>query len=134
MPVDICTKLCSVPIISRSNKWMTVFRFIPLVRQNTINSWDYMNSLWNKWIFNTISCAESIVNLNKAGGSSMERKCYRQYYMNILVSRYLSFNWQERLAIDKAGLRSIKRKRYRQVTSYFQITIPQIFQISRIRT
>ena len=29
MPADICTKPCSGPIISRSNKWMTGFRFYP---------------------------------------------------------------------------------------------------------
>ena len=29
MPEDMCTKLCSGPIISRSTKWMTVFRFYP---------------------------------------------------------------------------------------------------------
>ena len=26
MPADMCTKLCSVPIIIRSTKWMNVFR------------------------------------------------------------------------------------------------------------
>ena len=45
MPVDICTKPCSGPIISWGAKWMTGFRFIQLVKQNTINSWDYMNLL-----------------------------------------------------------------------------------------
>ena len=29
MPVDMCTKPCSGPIIIRSTKWMTVFRFYP---------------------------------------------------------------------------------------------------------
>ena len=29
MPADMCTKPCPVPIISRSNKWMTGFRFYP---------------------------------------------------------------------------------------------------------
>ena len=29
MPADICTKPCSGPIISRSTKWMTGFRFYP---------------------------------------------------------------------------------------------------------
>ena len=29
MPEDMCTKLCSGPIISRSNKWMTGFRLYP---------------------------------------------------------------------------------------------------------
>ena len=38
MPVDMCIKPFSGPIITRSNKWMTGFRFIQLVRQNTINS------------------------------------------------------------------------------------------------
>ena len=45
----------------------------------------------------------------------MEKKCHRRYYINILVSGYLSFNWQERLAIDKYGSRSIEWKLYRQV-------------------
>ena len=30
MPADMCTKPCSGPIISRSNKWMTGFRFYPI--------------------------------------------------------------------------------------------------------
>ena len=29
MLADMCTKPCSVPIISRSTKWITVFRFYP---------------------------------------------------------------------------------------------------------
>ena len=29
MPEDICTKLCSGPIIIRSTKWMNGFRFYP---------------------------------------------------------------------------------------------------------
>ena len=29
MPVDMCTKPCSGPIISRITKWMTGFRFYP---------------------------------------------------------------------------------------------------------
>ena len=29
MTADMCTKPCSGPIISRSNKWMTGFRFYP---------------------------------------------------------------------------------------------------------
>ena len=29
MPADMCTKPCSGPIISRSTKWMTGFRFYP---------------------------------------------------------------------------------------------------------
>ena len=37
-------------------------------------------------------------------------------------------------AIDKAGSRSMKRKRYRQVISCFQISIHQFIQISRIET
>ena len=40
----------------------------------------------------------------------MKRKFYIRYYINILVSIYLSFNLQERLAIDKSGSRSIKQK------------------------
>ena len=87
-----------------------------------------MNSLWNKWIFDTISRVKSSVNLNKAGASSMEQKCHWWYYINIPVSGFLSFNWKKRLAINKAGSRSMKRKRYRQVISYFQITIPQFFK------
>ena len=75
------------------------------MRQNTINSWYYINSLWNKWIIDTIYRANSPVNLNKDGASSMERKCHRRYYINILVYGYLSFNLQERLVIDKSGSR-----------------------------
>ena len=29
MPADMCNKPCSGPIISRSNKWMTLFIFYP---------------------------------------------------------------------------------------------------------
>ena len=57
----------------------------------------------------------SHINLNKVGTSSMERKCHRRYYIKILLSAYLSFNWQERLAINKRGSRLMGRKRYRQV-------------------
>ena len=89
-----------------------------------------MNSLWNKWIIDTIYRVNSRVNLNKAGASSMEQKCHRRYYINIPVSWYLSLNWKERLAIDKAGSQPMEQKRYWQVLSIFQITIPQIFQIS----
>ena len=64
-----------------------------------------MNSLWNKWIFKTISRRISSVNLNKNGAPSMKRKCHRRYYINIIVSIYLSFDWQERLAINKSGSR-----------------------------
>ena len=108
--------------------------FIQIVRQNTIKSWDYMNSLWNKWIIDTTYCASSGVNLNKAGASFMERKYHQRYYINILVSGYLWLNWQEHIAIDKAGSQLMERKRYRQVLSIFQITLPQIFKIARIRT
>ena len=59
-----------------------------------------MIRLWI-WILNTISRTISIINLNEAGASSMKRKFHRRNYINILVSIYLSLNWQERLAIDK---------------------------------
>ena len=76
----------------------------------------------------------SHVNLNNVGTSSMERNFHQRYHITIILSEYVSFNWQERLAIDEAGSRSMERKRYRRVLSIFQITIPQIFQISRIQT
>ena len=95
--------------------------FIQLVRHNTINSWYYINSLWNKWIFDTIYCAHLRVNLNKSGASSMEQKFHRRYYINILVSGYLSFNWKERIAIDKAGSRSMIQKLFWRVLSILQI-------------
>ena len=59
--------------------------------------------------FKTISCTISSVNLNKNGASLMKLKCHWRYYINILISIYLSFNWKERLAIDKAGSQSMKR-------------------------
>ena len=37
MPAYMCKKACSGPIIIQSTKWMTGFRFIHLVRHNTIN-------------------------------------------------------------------------------------------------
>ena len=52
----------------------------------------------------------SHVNLNKVGASSMERKCHRRYYINISISEYLSWNWQERLAINEARSRPMKKK------------------------
>ena len=130
MPADMCTKPCSGPIISRSIKWMTEFRFIQSVRHNTINSWDYISSLWNKWIIDRIYRSNSRFDLNKVGASLVKRKYHRRYYINILVSGYLLFNWQERLAINKAGSWSMERKCYRHILSIFQITIPQISQIS----
>ena len=62
----------------------------------------------------------SHVNLNKVGASSMEQKCHQRYYINIIVSEYLSFNLQEWLAIYGAGLRSMEQKRYRRVLSIFK--------------
>ena len=50
----------------------------------------------------------------------MERKFHRRYYINIFVSKYLSFNWQERLAINEAGSQFMERKRYWQVLSTFK--------------
>ena len=43
IPEDMCTKLCSGSVISMSTKWMTVFRFYPTSKKNTINSRYYMN-------------------------------------------------------------------------------------------
>ena len=62
----------------------------------------------------------SHVNLNGVSASSMERKFHRRYYINILVSAYLSCNWQERLAIDEAFSRSMELKHYRRVLSVFK--------------
>ena len=90
------------------------------MRQNTINSWNCINSLWNKWIIKRIYCANSHVNLNNFGASSIERKCHRRYYINIFVSAYLSFNWLERLAIDKSGSRPMEKKLYRRLLSIFK--------------
>ena len=59
-----------------------------------------MNSLWNKWMIDRIYRANSRINLNKVGASLMEQKCHWQYYINILVSGYLFFNWKEWLPID----------------------------------
>ena len=50
----------------------------------------------------------------------MEQNCHRQYYINILVSTYLSFNWQERLAIDESGSWSMGKKSYRRILSIFK--------------
>ena len=101
------------------NGWLDL-DFIQLVRQNTINSWDYMNSLRNKWIIEIIYYANSHVNLNKVGTSSIKRKCHCRYYIHILVSTYLSLNWQERLTINEAGLRSMEQKRYQRVLPIFK--------------
>ena len=53
-------------------------------------------------------------NLNKVGASSMEPKFHQRYYINILISGYLLYNRQERLAIDESGLRLVEQKRYRR--------------------
>ena len=50
----------------------------------------------------------------------MEQTCHWRYYINTLVSAYLSLNWQERLAIDKSGSWSMEQKRYRRVLSIFK--------------
>ena len=81
MPEDMCTKPCSGPIISRSTNSMTRFRFYP-----TSETEHYQFIRLHEFIEN------SRVNLNKAGASSMERKCHRRYYINILVSGYSSIN------------------------------------------
>ena len=47
--------------------------FIQLVRQNTINPWDCINSLWDKWIIDRIYCANSRINLSKVGAASTEQ-------------------------------------------------------------
>ena len=62
----------------------------------------------------------SHVNLNEVGASSMERKRHQRYYINILISAYLSCNWQERLVIDESRLRSMERKHYRRILSIFK--------------
>ena len=62
----------------------------------------------------------SHANMSKVSVSLMERKCHQRYYINILVSGYLSFNWEERLAIDKAGSRLMGPKRHRRVLSIFK--------------
>ena len=79
--------------------------------------------MWNKWIIDRIYCANSHINLNKVGVLSMELKCHRQYYINILVSGYLSFNWKERIAIDKAGSRSMEWKRHWQYNIHILVSI-----------
>ena len=79
-----------------------------------------MNLLWNKWIIRENILRNSHVNLNKVGASPIEQKCHQRYYIYILVSIYLSCNWQEWLTIDEAGLRSMERKCYRQVLSVFK--------------
>ena len=77
----------------------------------------------------------SQVNLNNIGLrdniSSMEQKCHRWYYINLLIYGYLSCDRQGRLAIDGTGSRSIKRKFHWRVLSIFWI---MIFQISQIFT
>ena len=49
----------------------------------------------------------------------MEQNFLCRYYINILVSVYLSFNLQERLAIDKAGSQLMRQKRCRRVFIYY---------------
>ena len=69
--------------------------YIQLVIQNTINSWYYMSFLWTKQII-------------KRTKMSLMQKCFHQrYYVNFLVSEYLSFNlqshapdWWEKNVID----------------------------------
>ena len=75
----------------------------------------------------------SHVSLNKVCESLMEQKHHLQYYINMIISEYLSCNRQDWLKINEAGLQSMERKCYRRVLSIFQIMIPQISQISRIQ-
>ena len=80
--------------------------------------------------------ARSHINLNTIGAcdkiSLMENKCHRWYYINIIISEYLSYNKQGRPAIDDAGSRLTEKKYHRRVLSNFQIITPQISKISRI--
>ena len=62
----------------------------------------------------------SHVNLNKVGASLMEQECHQRYDINILISAYLSRNWQERLVIDESRLRLMEQKHYRWVWSIFK--------------
>ena len=68
-----------------------------------------------------IACSH--INLNTVGSrdkvSSMQQKCHRWYYVNTLISEYLSCNRQGWLAIDGTWLRPMERKCHRQVLSIF---------------
>ena len=76
------------------NGWMDLDS-IQLVMQNTINSWYHMSFMWTKQII-------------KRTKMSLMHKCFHQrYYVNFLVSEYLSFNlqshapdWWEKNVID----------------------------------
>ena len=63
------------------NWWLDSDSIQPVIH-NTINWWDYMNFLWTKRIIKRIKI------------SSMQRKFHQRYYVNFLISKYLSFNWQ----------------------------------------
>ena len=87
----------------------------PLI-QNTINSWDWMNLLWTKWM----------IKISKI--SLMQEKRHQRYYGNFLVSENLSFNLQ-----SYAGDQWDENFIYGSFID-FKINISQTSQISTIRT
>ena len=56
--------------------------FVLPVIQNTIKSWYYMNLFWTRRI------------IKRTNISLMHQKYHQRYYINFLMSEYLSFNWQ----------------------------------------
>ena len=74
----------------------------------------------------------SRVNLNKVGASWMEQKCNRQYYVNIIISAYLSCNQQDRLDIDEAGLRLMERTFHQQFYLFSNHDTSNISNISNL--
>ena len=72
----------------------------------------------------------SHVKLNKVGLrdkiSLMEHKCHRWYNVNLLISEYLQYNRQGRLAIDVTGSRSMKRKIPLTVFINIQVIVSKI--------
>ena len=74
------------------------------------------------------------VNMNKVGTSSMEQKFHQRYYLNIIISVYLSCNQQDQIEIDKARLRLMERKYHLRVLSIFKswyLKYPQSLKSNR---
>ena len=93
------------------NGWLDSDYIQPVI-QNTISPWDYMILLWNKRIITSYyreNIPQSHIKLNKSvlrgQMSSMQQQYHWRYYVNLLISKYMSCNWQSMRAIDGTKIR-----------------------------
>ena len=60
------------------------------MRQSTINSWDYMNLLWNKWIIKRIYCAIHTLTWIRLAHHRWKKNFIDGFYL-FFKSRYLKY-------------------------------------------